>query len=81
MKLWTMKHTGLVVIIIYTVVVTITTQYGWVLSSLVPIRLLECGYSFREGTQLGDHEIAKVLLHANISMIALHTYVASSSIV
>ena len=27
-KVLTMKHTGLVVIIIYTVVVTITTQYG-----------------------------------------------------
>ena len=66
---------------IHCIVVTFTTQYGWVLSSSVTTRLLECGYSFREGTQLGDHEIVKVLLHANISMIALHTYVASSSIV
>ena len=55
-----MKHTGLLVIIIYTVVVTITTQYGRVFSSSVIIRLLECGYSFTEGTQLVDHDIMKV---------------------
>ena len=59
-----MKHTGLVVIIIYTVVVvTMTTQYGRVLSSSFSIRLLQCGYSFREGTELVDHEIMKVHLH------------------
>ena len=57
-----MKHTGLVVIVIYIAVVTIPTQYGWVLSSSVTIRFLECGFSFREGKQLGDHEIVKVFI-------------------
>jgi len=40
----------------------------------VDIRLLECGYSSREGKELVDHEVIKVHLHT-LAVIALAQWI------